>query len=235
MSISGDEDAALFRALFETAPDATIVVDSEGQIVLANAQADNLFGYDNGGLRGRPVEVLLPQALRAGHGAHRARFMANPRLRPMGAGFELVGMRRDGREFPVEISLSPVQTGDTPLFAASIRDISETQRARQALARARYDTLVGQAGRLALESRDNEMLLQKIAEIVANALSVDTVTVLIANAQQRDLRVRANLGTPSHLLDQLVPLFNADDSLLRDIADPRTLAELDHAPASPAG
>jgi len=228
MSISGDEDAALFRALFETAPDATIVVDSEGQIVLANAQADNLFGYDNGGLRGRPVEVLLPQALRAGHGAHRARFMANPRLRPMGAGFELVGMRRDGREFPVEISLSPVQTGDTPLFAASIRDISETQRARQALARARYDTLVGQAGRLALESRDNEMLLQKIAEIVANALSVDTVTVLIANAQQRDLRVRANLGTPSHLLDQLVPLFNADDSLLRDIADPRTLAELDH-------
>ena len=111
---ASEEHTALFRALFETAPDASIVVDRTGRIVLANTQADHLFGYVEEGLRGQMVEVLLPQALRAGHGAHRARFMANPRVRPMGAGFELIGMRSDGSEFPVEISLSPVREGDDP-------------------------------------------------------------------------------------------------------------------------
>lgn len=228
MTLLGESAAALFRALFETAPDATIVVDRDGRIVLANAQADRLFGYEGDGLRGNLVEMLLPHAVRAGHGAHRARFMANPRLRPMGGGFELVGMRRDGSEFPVEISLSPVRAGDTALFAASIRDISETQRARQALTRARYDTLVGQAGRLALESRDNETLLQNVAEIVASALSVDAVTVLITSAQQRDFRVGASLDTPPQLLEQLSLLFNAESSPLQDMSGPCTLAELEH-------
>ena len=154
--------AELFQALFETAPDAMIVVDREGRIVLTNVQAGRLFGYADADLLGQPVEALLPAALRSAHGAHRARFMANPRVRPMGAGFELVGMRRDGSEFPVEIGLSPIRAGDDPLYAASIRDISETQRARLTLARARYDSFIGQLGRLALESPDYEALLTQL-------------------------------------------------------------------------
>jgi len=100
---------ALFEALFETAPDAMIVVDRQGRIVLANPQAEGLFGYAAGELADSPVEVLLPESLRGAHVEHRDGFMANPRARPMGAGFELTGVRRNGQQFPVEIGLSPIE------------------------------------------------------------------------------------------------------------------------------
>jgi PAS domain S-box-containing protein len=206
MKTTTEQRAALFQALFETAPDAMIVVDRHGHIVLANAQADRLFDYPHQGLYGLPIEALLPERLRAGHGAHRSRFMANPRVRPMGAGFELVGMRRDGSEFPVEIGLSPVRDDDDPLYAASIRDISETQRARQALARARYDSFVGQVGRLALESRDYEAWLERLPEIVAEALAIEGVAVLLAGMPLSELHVQAHRGVPPELLDQLPDL-----------------------------
>ena len=214
MSVAEADDTALFRALFETAPDATIVVDRAGRIVLANAQAERLFGYDDGSLAGRTVEALLPEALRVGHVAHRSRFMDNPRLRPMGAGFELTGMRRDGTEFPVEISLSPVHSGENPLFAASIRDTSETQRARQALARATYDTFLGQAGRLGLESRDDETLLQRMTQIIATALPVDAVVAIVAVPPREDYQVRVNIGAPPGLVDVLPSLFVGEHALL---------------------
>ncbi|TCO43304.1 PAS domain S-box protein [Dokdonella fugitiva] len=201
----------LFRTLFETAPDATIVVDRSGCIVLANAQAEALFGRAPGGLVGEPVEVLLPAALRGGHVAHRERYMANPRLRPMGAGFELVGQRLDGSEFPVEISLSPVQGGAHPLYAASIRDISETRRVRQALARARYDAAVAEAGRIALESRAVESLLPSIPGMVAGALGIDGVAVLLSSPQRAGVQVQAALGVPPALLDDLPDLLARDD------------------------
>jgi PAS domain S-box-containing protein len=201
------EQEALFRALFETAPDAMIVVDREGTIVLANAQADRLFGYPERGLYGLALECLLPERLRGGHSAHRERFMSNPRVRPMGAGFELVGLRSDGTEFPVEIGLSPVHGGAAPLYAASIRDISETQRARQALTRARYDAVIGEVGRLALESHDYETLLGRLPHRVAEALGIDAVAVLIAGTQRYDLSVRAHAQVPPALLDRLPDLL----------------------------
>lgn len=207
MSIGNPDHADLFESLFETAPDAVIVVDRNGRIVLANAQAGRLFGYAEHGLLGLPIEALLPESLRAGHGVHRARFMANPRSRPMGAGYELVGTRSDGSEFPVEIGLSPVRAGDDPLYAAAIRDISETQRARQALARARYDNVVGEVGRLALESPDFEALLLRLPKIVAAALSIDAVAILLSDGQRREFRPRASLGVPVELLDRLPALF----------------------------
>ncbi len=200
--------ANLFESLFETAPDAVIVVDRDGRIVLANAQAGRLFGYAEHGLLGLAVEMLLPESLRAVHGVHRARFMGNPHARPMGAGYELVGTRSDGSEFPVEIGLSPVRTGDDPLYAAAIRDISETQRARQALARTRYDVVVGEVGRLALESPDFEAFLLRLPDIVAAALSVDAVAILLSDGQRREFRPRASVGLPIELLDRLPALFN---------------------------
>jgi len=201
------EQADLFRALFDTAPDAMIVVNREGRIVLANEQAGRLFGHSRDDLQGLMVEALLPEGLRAAHGVHRERFMTNPRVRPMGAGFELVGMRRDGSEFPVEIGLSPIRGGTAPLYAASIRDISETQRARLALARARYDSFVGQVGRLALESPDYEALLVQLPELVAEALGVDASAVFLSGTQRHDLHARGSAGVPVELLERLPALL----------------------------
>ena len=99
---------ATFRALLEGAPDAMLIVDQEGRIVLANNQAAQLFGYATA--RGQKVEILVPARFRTKHPGHRAGFFSEPRTRAMGVGLDLTGLRRDGTEFPVEISLSPVKT-----------------------------------------------------------------------------------------------------------------------------
>ncbi len=196
-------DSALFEALFETAPDAMIVVNRDGCIVLANPQAERLFGYEAGELAGSPVEVLLPESVRAVHVGHRNGFMANPRVRPMGAGYELTGVRRNGQPFPVEIGLSPIQSSKSILFAASIRDISETHRVRQALTRARHDTFAAQIGRLALESSNYEAAVEKMPALVASALAIRAAVVLLAGPRSDDLRVHAETGLPRSLRETL--------------------------------
>ena len=120
--------AALFRRLLETSPDAVVVVDDEGSILFANLQAENLFQYAPGALAGRSVDALVPERLHATHARHRQSYVRSPRLRPMGSGLSLYGRRRDGSEFPVEISLSPVTFGGQQLVSASIRDITDRRR-----------------------------------------------------------------------------------------------------------
>ncbi|HEX6677863.1 MAG TPA: PAS domain S-box protein [Actinomycetes bacterium] len=122
-----------FRGLLESAPDAVVIVDPDGRITLVNRQTEQLFGYQREELLGQPIEALVPKRFHARHVGHRDGYLANPGVRPMGAGLQLFGRRRDGSEFPVEISLSPLETDQGTLVSAAVRDITARKRAEAAL------------------------------------------------------------------------------------------------------
>ena len=130
ISVTGEDR---FRKLLESAPDAMVIANRDGRIVLANTQTERIFGYAPEELVGQPVELLVPEKFRGIHAHHRGDFHAQPHVRPMGTGLELSGLRKDGTTFPVEISLSPLDDGDEFLVTAAIRDVSERKKAEDAL------------------------------------------------------------------------------------------------------
>ena len=125
--------ARRFRIVVEAAPNAIVMSDRAGAIVMVNAQAERMFGYSRGELIGRSIDLLVPERFRVGHPQMRAGFLSDPRPRPMGAGRDLYGLRKDGGEFPVEIGLNPIETDDGMMVLAAIVDITARKAAETAL------------------------------------------------------------------------------------------------------
>jgi PAS domain S-box-containing protein len=203
--------ASRFRGLVELAPDATVVTDRDGQIVLVNRQTELLFGYTREELLGQPVEQLLPGRFHAVHREHRASYLTAPHQRPMGADLPLCGRHRDGHEFAVEVSLSPLQEVGELLLIASIRDISARQRleAAHAAAEAAGEELrqLQAITDIALIHPTLEALLPALLDRIRSVLAVDNVAILLVSEDGQALTLHAVQGPEASLEGQVrVPI-----------------------------
>lgn len=177
LAFSGFDERSVFRSIFSAFPDAMLLVDAKGGIVLSNPAAEALLGYSADQFAGMSVDELVPAAIRPRHAAWRESYGKAPRPRAMGTQMDLVARRGDGSEVMVEIALSPLQDHGLPFVVASIRDVGAYPRVRQALQRARYSDRLAQLGRLAVDERDPRVLVEQACRLAVEALEVDSASV----------------------------------------------------------
>ena len=203
---------ATARAVLESASEGILLINASGRITLVNGAAERMFGYDHDELMGQPLEVLLPDHIREVHREHRARYFAGPRVRPMGSGLDLAGRRKDGTEFPVEISLSYVQSPEGVTAMALITDITERKRVEAQL-RQQRETLYQTEKLAALGT-----LSAGIAHEMNNPLGIITsrIEVMLLDAEEQDL--------PTQILEDLRVLHRATRRVARIATNLRSFA-----------
>ena len=207
---------AMAQAVLESATEGIVLIDRAGRITLVNAAGERMFGYTRAELLGQPLEILLPARVRSGHLGHRTGYFAEPRVRPMGIGLDLAGCRKDGTEFPVEISLSHVAAADGGVAIAFITDITERKRAETQLQRQR-DVLYQNEKLASLGT-----MAAGIAHEMNNPLGIITtrIEVMLMDAEDQHL--------PPQVVEDLQVLHRASQRVARIAASLRSFAR--HTP-----
>jgi PAS domain S-box-containing protein len=227
---------ARFRKLLELAPDAIVIVNAAGRMVLVNSQTQTLFGYAEAEMLDQPVEILLPEAARARHEQHRGDYVGAPRARPMGVGLELAGQRKDGTEFPVEISLSPMQTDEGLLVMSAIRDVTARTRT-EAHIKALNEDLERRVAELAAVNREIEAFSYSVShDLRAPLRSIDGFSqalleecgdALTGDGRDYLRRVRTATQRMGELIDDLLNLARVTRrEMRREPVDLSALARL---------
>jgi PAS domain S-box-containing protein len=212
---------ATARAVLESASEGILLIDATGRITLVNPAAERMFGYDPAELQGQSLEILLPDRIRDAHLEHRARYFAGPRVRPMGSGLDLAGRRKDGTEFPVEISLSYVRSPEAMSAMALVTDITERKRVEAELRRQRET--VYQTEKLAALGT----LSAGIAHEMNNPLGIITsrIEIMLLDAEEH--------GLPAQMLEDLQVLHRATQRVARIATNLRSFGRQtprEHAP-----
>lgn len=204
----------LARSALDAAPDAMIIIDAAGIVRYANKQVSALFGYPHDAIVGREVEQLMPERYRARHIGHRENYIHNIRLRPMGQGLELFGRRSDGTEFPVEISLSPIDDGTRVLTAAAIRDVTDRKRVEAELIVARESAdraNLAKSRFLATASHDLRQPLQTLALLNGALRRTDTDPASAEALEQQEQAI----GAMSRLLNALLDISKLESGAIQ--------------------
>lgn len=208
-----------FRQIFDSAPDAMVVVDAKGIILFANRQIEGLFGYQLEEVVGAPLDILLPVRFRASHGGHFARYFAAPTLRTMGSGLELAGCRKDGSEIPIEVSLSPVHTHEGILASAAIRDVQERRRVERERIRNEQEVREARAAAERASAAKSEFLASMSHELRTPLNAILGFTQLLERDKKEPLSSRHR--------ERLAHIAKGGEHLLRLIDDILDLARIE--------
>ncbi|MDP3969695.1 MAG: ATP-binding protein [Nocardioides sp.] len=211
-----------FRSLLEAAPDAFVIVDARGTIRLVNAQTERLFGYDRSELVGQPVEILVPESALGHHQSRRDGYVVDPHTRPMGGiDRDLAARRKDGTEFPVEISLAPLETSEGLVISAAVRDVTERARLQQEADRMREELIATVSHELRTPLSSIIGYTELLADLGSEHLSDvarDLLEVIERNAQ-RELRLVDDLLTVASVTHERLVLNTSTVDLARLAAD----------------